>query len=264
MSQPVPTYTEQNCTFSCPLQWGVSAFWREDAAGDDWLRELTGAVEPDGIRILSHRLSQPTVSQFFVSSRPEVAPLSIVQRIKGRLQHLLRSSRPKAWKGNYAVRSIGKVTRETVADYIRSQIGHHEFADPRFAERLRSYQIENPAIDLAQPQRTSHGLYWYNLHVVMVRRDRETAWQDTELRATREMIVAAAKAKGYLLSRAGILPDHVHLLLGCPIEESPQTIVLGYLNNLAFAVGMKAAFQFGAFVGTVGEYTNQAITHGGE
>jgi hypothetical protein len=62
-----------------------------------------------------------------------------------------------------------------------------------------------------------------------------------------------------LLSRAGILADHIHLAIGCPIEVAPCDIALSFLNNLAFAHGMKPVFQFGAFVGTFGEYHQGAV-----
>ena len=73
-----------------------------------------------------------------------------------------------------------------------------------------------------------------------------------------DMIVRVCEGKGYRLSRAGILADHVHLVLGCPIEVAPDEVVLGFLNNLAFVQGMRPIYQFGGFVGTVGEYTTNA------
>jgi REP element-mobilizing transposase RayT len=72
------------------------------------------------------------------------------------------------------------------------------------------------------------------------------------------MIVRVCEGKGYRLSRAGILADHVHLVLGCPIEVAPDEVVLAFLNNLAFVQGMRPIYQFGGFVGTVGEYTTNA------
>ena len=57
---------------------------------------------------------------------------------------------------------------------------------------------------------------------------------------------------------AGILADHVHLVLGCAIQVAPDEVVLGFLNNLAFVQGMRPIYQFGGFVGTVGEYTTNA------
>jgi hypothetical protein len=50
-----------------------------------------------------------------------------------------------------------------------------------------------------------------------------------------------------------------HLVLGCPIEVAPDEVVLGFLNNLAFVQGMRPIYQFGGFVGTVGEYDLGAV-----
>jgi len=61
------------------------------------------------------------------------------------------------------------------------------------------------------------------------------------------------------LSRVGLLPDHIHLTLGCPIDQSPETIAISFLNNCAYAVGMKPVFQFGYYVGTIGEYDRGAV-----
>jgi hypothetical protein len=73
------------------------------------------------------------------------------------------------------------------------------------------------------------------------------------------MILKASRAKGHRLCRAGILADHVHLLLGCNLTEAPQEVALGYLNNLAYAQQMRPVYQFGFYVGTVGEYDLGAI-----
>jgi hypothetical protein len=73
------------------------------------------------------------------------------------------------------------------------------------------------------------------------------------------MIVWSAQKKGHRVARAGILADHVHLLLGCNLTESPQDVALSYLNNLAFAQGMLRVYQFGYYVGTVGEYDLGAV-----
>ena len=70
----------------------------------------------------------------------------------------------------------------------------------------------------------------------------------------RDMIVRAAGKKEHLLSRAGIVPDHVHLAIGCNLAESPAEVALSYMNNLAYACGKKRVFAFGFYVGTFGEY----------
>ncbi len=197
-----------------------------------------------------------------VSSPPEVAPVKIVQRIKGRLQHAVRADRPKALKRNFALHGFGKVTRNVVQNYVADQLGHHQMADPKVQQRLQTYQISCPEIDLSEPQKTSHGLFWVNLHLVFVHRHRWNEIRGEVLMNVSRRIRKAAEAKGYLLREAGILPDHVHILVGCPFEESPLDEALGFLNNLAHAQGMKQVYQFGGFMGTVGEYTFHALGRG--
>ncbi len=254
-----PIYTRDNCRFAAPVQWGLTVFWRSPPERDDWFASLGQSLAPDGIRLLGHRFQSPAVSQFVISTLPHVAPLLIVQRVKGRLGYLVRGQWPKAFRGNYALRSFGKVTRQIVESYVEGQVGHHRMADARVEERLRRYQIIDNGIDLSEPQRTSQGLFWHNLHIVLVHRERWMDIREESLSGVNKMILRATQAKGYLLSRAGILPDHVHLTLGCPFAVSPLDVALGFLNNLAYVHGMKPVLQFGAFVGTFGEYDSGAV-----
>lgn len=259
MSELAPIYTAENCSFSCPLQWGLSVFWRVPQTETSWYDDLSTALEADGIRLLGHRFSQPSVSQFAISTKPEVAPITIVQRIKGRLQYLVRDHLRKPFQRNYAIRSFGRVKRATVEEYVASQLGHHRMADPRVQSRLAQYQIHRKDVDLSQPRHSSHGIYWYNLHTVMVHRERWAEVRDERLRGVQKMIIGACGAKKWLLSRAAILADHVHVVLGCTLDVCPLNVGLSFLNNLAYVHGMRPVFQFGAFLGTVGEYDQHAV-----
>jgi REP element-mobilizing transposase RayT len=240
-----PIYARENCSFCCPLTWGVSVFWRAPVENAAWYRELAKALEPDGIRLLGHRFSNSRVSQFAVSTQAHVAPAEIIQRLKGRLQHAVQGLLPKALKRNFAVRSFGRVTRQTVEAYVASQLEHHRLADFRMQELLRQFQIHDPQVNLSQASRTAHGIYWFNLHVVLVHRERWSHAQEDVLSGVREMILRVASAKGFALSRAAILPDHVHLALGCPFDMAPADVALAFLNNLAFVHGMRPVYQFG-------------------
>lgn len=73
------------------------------------------------------------------------------------------------------------------------------------------------------------------------------------------MIESVAAKYGHRISRVGLLDDHVHLTLGCIVDQSPQDIALKYLNNCAYAIGMKPVFQFGYYAGTIGEYDRGAV-----
>jgi REP element-mobilizing transposase RayT len=254
-----PIYTLDNCRFCAPLRWGLTIFWRAAPRDAAWFHELAASLEPDGIRLLGHRFAEPGTSQFALSTLPQVRPLLLVSRVKGRLQHLLRSPHPKALQRNYALRSFGPATREAVETYVGSQLDHHRMADSRTQAFLAPFQIHHAEIDLSQHRSTLHGIYWYNVHVVVVHRERWPGVDEQVLQQAMEMIERVSGAKGYALSRGGILADHIHLALGCPITSAPAEVALAFLNNLAYVHGMKPVFQFGAFVGTFGEYHQGAV-----
>jgi REP element-mobilizing transposase RayT len=256
-------YTHDNCTFCAPLQWGLSVFWRDKMTDAPWLNDLTRVLEPDGIRLLGHHQSEPHLSQFSLSTTPFIAPLLIVNRVKGRLQYIVRRSGPKALQRNYALRSFGSATRDAVERYIAEQLSHHRLADDRAQALLERFQIIDPRVDLSRPRSTSHAVYSYNLHIVLVHQGRWADVREETLGQVRSMIGRVCRSKKYVLSRAGVLPDHVHLALGCPLEVAPGDVALGFLNNLAFVYDMRPVFQFGAYIGTFGEYHRGAVVSDG-
>jgi REP element-mobilizing transposase RayT len=253
-----PLY-RQNTRVAYQLNWSYALFWREPPKSLDWFAELQAATEPDHIRLLNHVFCELNVSKFLVSTTPDVVPELIPQRVKGRLQHLLQRTMPRAFQRNYSLRSIGSTKRDKVEAYVATQLGHYSMADERVQQRLEKYQVFDETVELSRQRQTSHAVYWYNLHLVFVMRDRAMHVQDETLMAIRKMICAVARKKGHLLSRAAILPDHVHLTIGCDLVESPEQVALSYLNNLAFAVGMKSFFEYGYWVGTFGEYDLGAV-----
>jgi len=74
-----------------------------------------------------------------------------------------------------------------------------------------------------------------------------------------DMIESAAAKYGDRLSRLSVLPDHIHVTVGCEIGRSPEAMALSYLNNCAYACGMKPVYQYGYYVGTFGEYDRGAL-----
>jgi hypothetical protein len=218
---PAPFYTPETCPRPAyPLDWSYSIFWRTTPRDFSWLEDLRALSEKDHIRILQHEFRPPNVSQFLVSTRPEVVPLIIAQRVKGRLQHLIHSTSPDAFRRNYALRSVGSTRREKLERYLADQLEHHPMADPRVSEEMRAYQLHFPEVDLSQPRCTSHAQYWCNLHIVLVHERRYREIRPHTLSAMRSMVVNASAAKGHLLSRASILPDHLHLTLGCKLDAT--------------------------------------------
>lgn len=137
----------------------LTIFWQENQSNADWLDALRSALEPDGIRVLNHRTIDPQTTQIAVSTKPPVPPSLIVQRVKGRLQYLVRDAQPKPFRRNFAIRSFGAEERSVVERYVTEQLGHHRYVDPKFQTFLETLQYSDPRVDLAAASKTSHGLY---------------------------------------------------------------------------------------------------------
>jgi REP element-mobilizing transposase RayT len=224
-----------------------------------WLMQLQAATESDGVRVIKHRTTIGNASQFFVSTNPHVSPSQMIRSVKGRLQYLIQSHQAKAFQRNYAVRSIGAATRSVVEDYVEKQLDRHPMADSRVQNQLQQYQKSFPDVDLSQPVSSPHGQYSFNLHLVLVNDHRWMEIRPAILEKLSRMIDRAASKYGHRVSRVGLLADHVHLTMECLVDQSPEDVALSYLNSLAYAVGMTPNFQFGYYVGTIGEYDRGAV-----
>jgi hypothetical protein len=97
---------------------------------------------------------------------------------------------------------------------------HHPMADPRIETLLAPFQFTDDRLDLGRPRRSSHGEFIYNLHLVAV---------------------------------------HEQRFAEVDVAESPLDVGLSYLNNLAYAHGMRPRYQFGYYVGTFGPYDMNAV-----
>lgn len=257
-----PLYTPGNTTAAYQLRWSLALFPKRELPGvDQWLSALQTLVERDGVRILETTRSAKGAQQLLLSTRPDVAPQSIVKSVKGRLQNLLRPAAPDAFQRNFMLTSLGDVSRDAVERYVAGQLQHHRMADEQVQRKLEEFQLDFPEIDLADPQASAHGCYLCNLHLVLVHESRWHEIAKGSLEITRDMVLRVAKKKGHRLSRASILTDHLHLTLGFSWTESPQDVALSYLNNLAFAHGMRALYMPSYYVGTFGEYDMGAVRH---
>jgi hypothetical protein len=124
---------------------------------------------------------------------------------------------------------------------------------------LERFQFVDPSVDLSKPRRSAHGVFVHNLHLVLVNNERYGEIREDRLAVVYSTVIDSSHRMGHLLSRAGILPDHLHLTLGCKIDERPVEVGLGYLNSLSDALGGISMYQNGFFVGTFGEYDLGAI-----
>lgn len=257
---PAPIYTPENCRAAYRLNWSLAIFWKTAAPpAGGWLEALTDATENDGVRLLEHRNTKSNVSQFLVSTRPETAPAEIARSVKGRLQYLVRESAPKAFRRNYGLRSVGEARGDVVQQYVRTQTEHHVMADSRVQARIESLAIDGVGPALLKPRIASHAQFCYNLHLVLVNRERGMDLRAGALEGRRDRVAAIAAKKSHLIGAGQLLGDHLHVTLGCPLGESPGEVARSYMNNLAYGEGMKPIFEFGFYVGTFGEYDLDAV-----
>ena len=153
MPNIAPMYTDANCKAAYELDWSVAVFWTSEPPSDaTWLAALRDATESDGVRVLEHRAPSACVSQFLLSTRPEIAPPAIARSIKGRLQYLVRRKLPNAFHRNYGLRSLGNTRSEVVDGYIRKQTTHHRMADSRVQARFETLHIEGDYGALTAPR----------------------------------------------------------------------------------------------------------------
>lgn len=120
-------------------------------------------------------------------------------------------------------------------------------------------QFFDEAANLKEPQFSNHGRYLHNLHIVIENRDHLHNVHEDVLRKLRSMIIRSCAQKQHLLARIGLVSNHMHLLLGCNNVCSPQSVALALMNNMAYALGMKAISEFSYYVGTFGPYDRNAI-----
>ena len=166
---------------------------------------------------------------------------------------------PKAFHRNYGLRSLGSTRSVMVEGYIQKQTSHYRMADRRVQAQIEALQIKGDYRSLTAPRTSGHAQFCYNLHLVLVSSSRDVEIRRSVLEARRAMIVAAAAKKKHRIGSGQILADHIHLAVGCNLVESPRDVALSYLNNLAFAEGLRHVYQFGFYVGTFGEYGLGAV-----
>lgn len=134
------------------------------------------------------------------------------------------------------------------------------FADARFAHALRELQFIDERVDLSQAAASSHGRYWYNLHLVLVTDHRWRIRDLQLLRGLRDATLKIAAKKQHVISRLSIMPDHLHAALRPHIAESPLEVAYAYLNNLVHLMNHGRIWQDGYYLGTFGEYSTHVIT----
>ena len=256
-----PIYAPENTGAAYQLNWAVSLFPHQPLPDQQaWEQPLRETLESeDAIRILELRIPSPNVFQVLASTQPKTPPSRLLQRLKGRLQYLVRKERPKAFRRNYRLESVGSAKREVIESYIEQQVRRHPMAAPRIQARFEWLQIVADQVDLSEIRYTAHGQFVYNLHVVMEHTEGWRAVEPAFLQRTHDMLQRSCDKKGFLLARAGIVANHLHLAVGCGIDDAPEQVALSLLNNLAYTHAMQAIYRFGYYTGTFGNFDLGAL-----
>ena len=216
-------------------------------------------ISKDNLKILDFIHHEPNVTQFFISSQSQSSPAEIIRSIKGRWQYLSRQTDPIEFRRNYRITSVGDAKCNVLNAYVAKQSAMHPMADFRAQTVLECLQYHDPEIDFNAIRRSSYGEYIHSLQIVI---ESDSGWHEIRqevLEAYRRSIIASCRKHEWHLSRIGILSNHLHILLGAGIADSPQSVALSLLNNLAYSQGMKPIWRFSFYAGTFGPYDRGAI-----
>ena len=238
--------------------WLARSYARS-AGWDVVLARTARTWETDGLRLLEATSDNDSIQLLF-SALPYVSPVTIAVRAKGRLQHTAKQlGQACNFSRKLSVRSIGDNTTSQVERYIRAQVAKEDFVDPRLVDTLDQFTVIDNTVDLSKPTASRSGRYWYNLHIVLVMRQRGNVVDEYCLRNIRDTSLAVANKKEYRIAALSLMPDHLHMALRGHIQHSPQEIVLAFQNSTAWRLGAKAIWQDSYYVGTFSEYDMNAI-----
>ena len=253
-------YSFQPAAVAYQLRWSLAIFPTEPIPHpSNWLEHLSLACEPDGIRVLEATNSPNGSLLLLLSTQPQVKATTIVQRVKGRLQHLLRDQGGIAWRRNFRLSSVGDANLNTVEQYVANQLGHHSMASTSVQQSLAELAWHDKTLDISQPVTSSHGQYALGLHVVLVHAER---WRNANLRfveLTRNGILATLAHWNCAAARIALLADHVHFTMRLSYEVSPSELILAVMNEVCDDHDGLRMWMEGFYVGTIGSYDMSAV-----
>ena len=257
-----PLYAADACALAFQLRYAWTG-WPSGDKFDHTLQQLIEDTkslwETDGLRVLQHRWTDDQI-QILFSVTPDVSPLFVATRAKGRLDHAIRTAgETLPFSRKVALRAVGDNTREDIEGYIRQQVAQERFVDPQFSEMLSQFTVAVNEVDLSQPSETARGRYWFNLHVVLVTDQRYRFTDEKTLQQLFDGVFRIARNKEHLISSLSVMPDHVHIALRPKIDEKPAQVARSYQNNLAYFLNRGRIWEDSFYVGTFGEYTTQAV-----
>jgi REP element-mobilizing transposase RayT len=258
-AKPQPMYTPPLVTATYVLHYDCTVWL---SAGHDFPVCTSDAVKNtanlwinDALFLEEFKIRKDKI-QILFRARPDVSPVVFASRIKGRLQHTLRTmGYPLKFSRKVSFRCLGDNISAAVVGYLKKQVRKEGFVDPSFAANMEKFTVVRDDVNLAEPCKTVRGRYWYNLHLVLVVEGRVQLGRMKSLEILRDGCLRIAKSKGYQLKSVSVMLEHIHIALRGIPEQSPQDIALAFMNNLAWIMGRNRIWQNGYYVGTFSEYS---------
>ena len=255
-----PIYTDFNTNFAYQLNWSLSLFGKSSLPSKEiWFNALSIATEADEVRVLSAVNRSDNVVQILVSTKPKSSPSDIVRSVKARLQYLLRDQVPSAFRRNHHIASVGDAKASVLDQYVASQADKHPMAASIIQSRIVGMQFYDASIDLSKTMVGTYGMYLNSMQIVLENTEGWHEVSDDRLNRVRRTLISAASKKSWRLSRIGLLSNHIHILLGAGATESPQTVALSLMNNIAYVYEMKPILKYSYYAGTFGSYDRGVI-----
>ena len=210
----------------------------------------------DGFKLLKWDVKNDRI-QILFKVIPEISPILLTQRVKGRLDNALRKlGTPVIFSRKVGFRCLGENTRKIVNNYVMKQVGKSDYADERYKNILRTYTIQNDNVDLSQPVIATHGRYWFNIHLVIVVDNRNNPITMKEnFEKIKLTCLKIANKKEIEIAHLAIMPDHIHISMKGNPKISPQETGLSFLSNLAYILGNNHCWNNEFYVGSFSEYS---------
>ncbi len=228
--------------------------WPTEGTSLPPLPDIKHLWKDDGLKLIAHDCD-PTHVMLTFSSDAHVAPTTLAQRAKGRLQHAYRlQGTPVKFSGKISVRSLGENISDIVETYIRDQLDHVELVDPKYRTLLAECAHEDDSLDLSQPSTTNAGRYWYNLHLVFVTCGRYRVGRPDVVHGLRDRALEV----GFPIKAIAVMPDHLHIAVRGAPDKSPAEIGALLQDATAKAAGCRL-WQENFYVGTFSEYGLEVV-----
>lgn len=277
MPAPVPTFTAAELKAAYQLRYhfgwyshGRQPLFRAPAVRDTIAAGLTRVAEQHGYHLLEWEL-EPNVLRALISLRPDQAPVDVTRLVKGNIARDVRKRQGsgKIWSRGWFVRSNGDVTDDVIRAYVQSQFEHHRAAPGDFEHLTALCRFHDPA-DVTELRKTSHGVFEYNVHFVLVVRRRCELLDPNVSGSLVEFWRRVCERKDWRLWDVEVVWNHAHLFVGLSPADTPEAAALSLMNNSEYFLTkrygaaiaserLEGIWRPGFYAGTAGAATTSQI-----